>query len=81
MLGYRIVYSKDKPRFHKQTKILLIIIAVSAVLLAISHFTGSIQLPETALENMVDAVQSGDSLTDAITAFCREIIADAQIYY
>ena len=31
-----------------------------------------------ALENMTDGLRSGDSLLDAVTAFCREIIANAQ---
>jgi len=44
------------------------------------HFRGRQLLPEAALENMVEAVQDGESISDAITAFCREIIDSAQIY-
>ena len=31
-----------------------------------------------ALENMTEGLRSGESLLDAVTAFCREIIANAQ---
>ena len=31
-----------------------------------------------ALENMTDNLRSGDSLLDAVTTFCREILANAQ---
>lgn len=31
----------------------------------------------SALENMVDNIKDGDSITDAITAFCQEIIDNA----
>ena len=31
-----------------------------------------------ALENMTDGLRSGDSLVEAVTAFCREIIDNAQ---
>jgi hypothetical protein len=30
-----------------------------------------------ALENMTEGLRSGESLLDAVTAFCREIIANA----
>ena len=77
-MGYRIVYGKDKRRFSIKYKPLLVIGAICAAALLLSYFARSIRLPEAALENMVEAVRSGESLTDAITAFCREIIVNAQ---
>lgn len=39
---------------------------------------GDPEVTATALENMTDGLRSGESLLDAVTAFCREIIANAQ---
>jgi len=79
-MGFRIVYGKKKHRFHKGVVVPIVLVALSAFLLAALHFRGRQLLPEAALENMVEAVQDGESISDAITAFCREIIDSAQIY-
>lgn len=87
-MGYRIVYGKKKTRFHslsKRSKILIIAIVGCILLMAVSYFGGAeVYLPGdrevtgVALENMVDSLQDGEKLSDAITAFCREIIENAQ---
>lgn len=78
-MGYRIIYGKEKRRLSKGTKKLIITILVSSLLIGFAYFCRP-KLPETALENMVDAVRDGEALTDAISAFCQEIIDCAQIY-
>lgn len=39
---------------------------------------GDPEVTASALQNMTDGLRSGESLLDAVTAFCREIIANAQ---
>ncbi|MBQ8768997.1 MAG: hypothetical protein IJZ15_05080 [Oscillospiraceae bacterium] len=82
-MGYRIVYGKDKRRSWKLNKgkyTLIFAIAICIALMAVSYFCGdALKLPGESLENMAQAVQNGESLSDAITAFCREIIENAQI--
>lgn len=39
---------------------------------------GDPEITATALQNMTDNLRSGESLLDAVTTFCREIIANAQ---
>jgi hypothetical protein len=78
-MGYRIIYGKEKRRLNKGTKKLIITILVSFLLIGFAYFCRP-RLPEAALENMVDAVRDGETLTDAISAFCREIIDSAQNY-
>ena len=39
---------------------------------------GDPEITANALQNMTDNLRSGESLLDAVTAFCREIIANAQ---
>lgn len=39
---------------------------------------GDPEITATALQNMTDGLRSGESLLDAVTTFCREIIANAQ---
>jgi hypothetical protein len=36
------------------------------------------EIPESALENMAQSVRSGESIKDAVTAFCREIIENGK---
>jgi len=88
-MGYRIVYGRNKRRFRqlkKRGKTLMLSIVVCVVLIIAGYFGGAkLLLPgdpdvsATALENMVDSVQGGEKISDAIVAFCREIIANAEI--
>ena len=86
-MGYRIIYAKEKHRFRqlsKRKRILIITIAVSACLILFGCFGGAGKTlpgdPNTsaALENLVESVQGGEDLSDAVVAFCQEIIANAQ---
>lgn len=78
-MGYRIIYGKEKRRLSKGAKTFISVILACASLIGFAYFCRP-ELPETALENMVDAVRDGEPLSDAISAFCREIIDGAQNY-
>jgi len=88
-LGYRIVYGKKKKRFCRPSKgrKLLAAAIIICILLVIAGFLGGTELllpgnreiSGAALENLVKTVQDGASLSDAIAAFCQEIIANAQM--
>ena len=80
-MGYRIVYGKRKYWIPKGNWRILLLIAACIGLLAAAHFYAAPQLPEQALENMGSSVQDGRPLADAITAFCREIIENAENIY
>ncbi len=86
-MGYRIIYAKEKYRFRqlsKRKRILIITIAVSACLIAFGCFGGTGKIlpgdpnASDALESLVESVQGGEDISDAVVAFCREIIANAQ---
>lgn len=81
MMGYRIIYGKDKHRLQKWKKTILITVAACVILFVLSRLTDNLQIPEATLEHMVDSVRSGESIRDAITAFCREIIENAENVY
>ena len=88
-MHYRIVYGKKKQRLSQLTKRqkVFAIAFISCLSLAVFLFAGGAKLllpgdPEfssVALENMVQAIQNGETLADAVTAFCEEILANAQI--
>jgi hypothetical protein len=80
-MGYRIIYGKRDRRIPKGNWRIFLLIAACIGLLAAAHFYTPPQLPEQALENMVSSVQDGRPLSDAITAFCREIIENAENIY
>lgn len=80
-MGYRIIYGRDKHCFQKWKKTILFTAAAGFVLLALSRIADNIQIPEATLEHMVDSVRSGESISDAITAFCRELIENAEVFY
>ena len=88
-MGYRIVYGKKKGRFRqpKKGKKALIVAVVSMLLFAVGFWgrtellPGNRQNSGAALENLIEAVQEGVSISDAVVAFCREIIANAQTPY
>lgn len=89
-MGYRIVYGKKKRRFRQATKGKKVLIAatVVSILLVAAVFLGEMeflpgdrQISGAALENLVQSLQDGASLSDVIVTFCQEIIANAQIPY
>lgn len=63
------------------------ILALVAGAMAIKHtgltwvkevlLPGDPAVTATALENMVDHIKDGDSIAEAVTAFCREIVENA----
>lgn len=77
-MGYRIIYGKQKRRLSKGNKTLICTVLISAMLIGFAYFFRP-KLPEEALETMVEAVRGGEDLSDAISAFCREIIDSAEI--
>ncbi len=88
-MHYRIVYARQKhriPRLSKRQKMIAGTAVVSLLLIAVFLAFGTQWLlpgdPEvsaTALENMVSSVKNGESLSDAVVAFCQEIVANAQM--
>lgn len=88
-MHYRIVYGKDKRRFPMLTKRQKVMITTAAVCIAMTAvcllwgtqwlLPGDPQVSGAALENMADSLQNGESLADAVVAFCQEIVANAQM--
>ena len=69
-----------------KTILFILALIVGAVTVKVVGFTwvrdvllpGNPAVTATALQNMTDNLRSGDSLLDAITTFCQEIVAHAQ---
>ena len=82
-MGYRIVYGKRDKRFRrplKGRKILTITIIACLILFAFGYvFCTAPLIPGEALEHMATAVRGGEKVSDAIVAFCQEIIGNAQM--
>ena len=76
---YRYPQSKQKPRFPKR-KIYLALLALAAVLWVRMKgipdvlIPGDPQVTRMAVETMVENLQGGVSVGDAVTAFCKEIM-------
>ena len=79
-MGYRIIYSKRRRCLSGRTKRIIISLLICAALICVGYFCRP-QLPEAALENMAEAVRDGETLSDAIAVFCREIIENAENFY
>lgn len=62
------------------TLLVLLLIAVWVWAEPIGNFLlpGNPQVTKTAINNMVEGMQEGTSLADAITVFCQEIITNAK---
>lgn len=92
-MSYRIVYGPDrqkpKQRIDFRRHIPMFVGIMALCLAVLLHFTGAAAgfkqflLPgdaavtEAALEAMIAEIQSGESFTDAVTAFCVEIVENA----
>lgn len=76
-MGYRIIYSRKKFRLTKRSKTMIISLVICAMLLGLGYLYRP-EIPESALENMAQSVRSGESIKDAVTAFCREIIENGK---
>jgi len=87
-MGYRIVYGKQEKKIIPLKRIGAIAagIAVSAVLLwpasrsAVTEILlpGDEEITAKALQTMVEDLGEGNGIGEAVTAFCREIIAGGQ---
>ncbi len=89
-MGYRIEYSKDikqgSPRRSWALPALIGIIALLAVLefagikeqITAFFLPGDPAVTAAAFDGFLENVRAGESAGDAITAFCREIIASAR---
>lgn len=75
-------YAKYKPTFRLTRRRAVLLVLATALLFFSFHFSrvrylflpGDPVVTEQAIGNMVDALQSGESVGDAVTAFCQEII-------
>lgn len=76
-MGYRIIYGRKKYSLTKRSKTMIISLIICTLLLGIGYLFRP-EIPETALENMAQSVRSGESIKDAVTAFCREIIENGK---
>lgn len=61
----------------------LVIVALSIKIFGLSWIRqillpGDPDVTAAALENMTDGLKNGESILEAVTTFCREIIANAQ---
>lgn len=92
-MAYRIVYGEDPANQNKQRfwsgrlhfmTALCFVLFIFSVKLLWGDALDTI-LPEgcgaaiSAMENMVSEIRTGAGFADAVTAFCREIIAEAGI--
>ena len=91
-MGYRITYGQDviKSKLPPDRKklvfrrIILAALACVAVALALSSATirhyllpGDPVVTERALQELVSDLRSGEKVSDAVTAFCQEILDNA----
>ena len=91
-MSYHITYGKDISRYPlsvKPWKKPVIYAAIALTVIIIAHVTGfsaaiwRFLLPgdpavtETALLGMLENITGGASLSDAVTAFCQEIVHGA----
>lgn len=93
-MGYRILYDNEKMRIEKEnrktfhvkvTSVLLVCLLVIGSLKLIGwdklkHYLlpGDPEVTESAFICMVENIRSGESVKDAITTFCVEIIEHAK---
>ena len=87
-MGYRIVYGRD-PVDENRGKRLRLMTAAFALALVLgvrcfwprgTELLRGFLLPgqsETAFARMAEEIRSGERVGDAVTAFCRTVIADA----
>ena len=75
-------YTKHKLPFRLSRKRTVLLLAVTALIFISLCFSrvrylfipGDPEVTEQAISNMVEALRSGESVGDAVTAFCQEII-------
>lgn len=80
-------YAKYKPSIQKPGKRFWILLTATVLLLValagepIKRFLlpGDPEITEKALSNMVEDLRAGEPIKDAITAFCQDILRNAQV--
>lgn len=91
-IDYGFAGNQRKPLHRKlytpviKTALVVLVLLAGAVAIKVIGLTwvqdvllpGDPAVTAAALQNMTDGLRSGDSLLDAVTAFCREIVANAQ---
>ena len=79
---------QEKPAGKRSNKKYFLVAAIVAVLLAAWSFSdrlteylipGDPEITRSAMTTMVAEIGSGESVGEAVTAFCKEIIAGAQV--
>lgn len=91
-MAYRIQYEAlgpVKPTFIKKYGmfIFVVFLLVTTVTVSVAHFAGAQwakhllfpgdpEITAAALEGLAKELQQGSSVMDAVTAFCREVIAN-----
>ena len=88
-MSYCIRYETKKHPWQRRIdrrKRIVLILSLSLILLLIGHFwvgrshsllPGDADVTALALDNMSDALASGESLKEAIVTFCQEILDSA----
>lgn len=84
--NHRKTLHRQLPKSLIKTSLLVLALIAGAVTVKVVGLTwvrdvllpGDPEVTASALQNMTDGLRNGDSLLDAVTAFCREIIANAQ---
>ena len=93
-MGYRIVYGDDQPKrkqsagfgFRAMVAACLLLLALSVRLwwpegrMLMERFLlpDGVSDVQTAFSAVVEDLQNGESFSEAVVAFCREIMIDAQ---
>lgn len=82
----RKTLQKNIPTPVIKTALLVLALVAGAIVMKVVGLTwirdvllpGDPEITAAALQNMTDHLRNGESLLDAVTTFCKEIIANAQ---
>lgn len=84
-MGYFVSYGPQYPKPAPRGKKWLLVVLVLLVVLGVRYFAGQIPWEQlipgdtavtvAAMENLADALSQGESVGQAITAFCQQILA------
>lgn len=87
-MGYRIVYGKKEKKIIPIRKIGAVVAVISAIILllwpagrsAVADvlLPGDAEVTAMAVQTMVNELNEGQGIGEAVTAFCQEIIAGGQ---
>ena len=93
-MGYRISYDNERMQIeqesgrHTYSRLISVLVVCLLVLGSLKLIgwdslknyvlPGDPELTEAAFTDMVESIRAGESVTDAVTAFCVEIIENAR---